>query len=323
MGLTLAAAIARYGVETKRKLANPSATGEPEDQLRAPLEALFADLTELCGLPRAAFAAVGESSLADLKTRPDYAVTLRNVLIGFVEVKSPGKGADPRRYKGRDKEQWEKLQSLPNLLYTSGNSFSLWRNGELVGSIINLEGDVETSGKALSAASTLLGLFDSFIRWEPVPPRSAPELAKVSARLCRLLRAEVAEQLVLGSHALTSLATDWRKLLFPEANNEQFADGYAQAVTFGLLMARARDIRLTGDLDAVGKQLSKTNSLIGTALKLLTDDAAGERGSIRRSARSRGSSTPSTGTRSARTTRRRGSTSTKSSSRSTITRCES
>jgi hypothetical protein len=86
----------------------------------------------------------------------------------------------------------------------------------------------------------------------------------------------VAEQLVLGSQSLTALAKDWRKLLFPEANNEQFADGYAQAVTFGLLMARARDIPLTGDLDAVGKQLSKTNSLIGTALKLLTDDAAGE-----------------------------------------------
>jgi hypothetical protein len=140
MGLTLAAAVSHYGVETKRKLANPSATGEPEDQLRAPLEALFADLTELCGLPRAALAAVGESSLADLKTRPDYAITLRNLLIGFVEVKSPGKGADPRRYKGHDKEQWEKFQSLPNLLYTNGNAFSLWRNGELVGSIINLEG---------------------------------------------------------------------------------------------------------------------------------------------------------------------------------------
>ena len=84
-----------------------------------------------------------ESSLAALKTRPDYAITLRNVLVGFVEVKAPGKSADPRRYKGHDKDQWEKLQSLPNLLYTDGNSFSLWQNGELVGSIVELRGDVE------------------------------------------------------------------------------------------------------------------------------------------------------------------------------------
>ena len=123
----LKTAIAQFGADAKAKLANPSASGEPEDQLRAPLETLFADLAELCGFKRDQLAAVGESSLSMLKTRPDYAITLRNVLVGFVEVKAPGKGADPRRYKGHDKEQWEKLQSLPNLLYTDGNSFSLWQ----------------------------------------------------------------------------------------------------------------------------------------------------------------------------------------------------
>src|SRR5205823_2091783 len=208
----------------------------------------------ICGFPRAYFAAVGESPLAALKTRPDYAVTLCNVLVGFVEIKSPGKGADPRRYKGHDKEQWEKLQSLPNLLYTDGNSFSLWRNGELVGSVVELHGDVESSGAKLAAPPELLARFDNFLRWEPIPPKSAQELAKVSARLCRLLRDEVTEQLAEKSPALTALAADWRKLLFPEANDQQFADGYAQAVTFGLLMARSSGIRLANGLDQVGKQ---------------------------------------------------------------------
>jgi len=112
--------IARFGADAKAKLSNPGATGEPEDQLRAPLEGLFADLAELCGFQRDQLAAVGESSLSTLKTRPDYAITLRNVLVGFVEVKAPGKGADPRRYRGHDKEQWDKLQALPNVLYTDG-----------------------------------------------------------------------------------------------------------------------------------------------------------------------------------------------------------
>jgi hypothetical protein len=76
-----------------------------------------------------------------------------------------------------------------------------------------------------------------------------------------------------SSPALTALATDWRKLLFPEANNAQFADGYAQAVTFGLLMARAREIELSTGLDQAAKKLGQTNSLIGAALRLLTDDA--------------------------------------------------
>ncbi len=113
MTLNLSSAISTFGKEAKAKLSNPSATGEPEDQLRAPLEALFADLAELCGFKRDWLAAVGESSLSTLKVRPDYAITLRKVLVGFVEVKAPGKGADPRRYKGHDKWQMAKLQCVP------------------------------------------------------------------------------------------------------------------------------------------------------------------------------------------------------------------
>ena len=95
----------------------------------------------------------------------------------------------------------------------------------------------------------------------------------VTARLCRLLREEVAEQLGKKSAPLTNLATDWRRLLFPNATDEAFADGYAQAVTFGLLMARARNITLANGLDRAARELRETNTLIGAALRLLTDDA--------------------------------------------------
>ena len=115
-------------------------------------------------------------------------------------------------------------------------------------------------------------MFESFLRWQPVSPRSARDLAGTTARLCRLLRDEVTEQLALKSPALTSLAADWRKLLFPEANDKTFADGYAQAVTFGLLMARAKNITLSDGMAKVATELSHTSSLIGTALRLLTDD---------------------------------------------------
>lgn len=267
-------AIAAFGADAKAKLANPAVRGEPEDQLRAPLERLIVDLAEFCGVPRREIAAVGESPLNELKTRPDYAVTVRKTLVGFIEVKAPGKGADPRRYKDRhDKGQWEKLQSLPNLLYTDGNEFSLWRDGEMEGELVRLAGDVETSGASLAAPPGLLSLFEDFIRWQPIPPRDAKQLAEVSARLCRLLREEVTEQMALRSPALTALAADWRKLLFPEASDEQFADGYAQAVTFGMLMARAREIELSDGLDRAARRLGETNSLIGTALLLLTDAA--------------------------------------------------
>ena len=272
--MTLQQAISTFGAEAKSKLANPGASGAPEDQLRAPLEGLVGRLAELTGLPAGTIVAVGETSLADLKTRPDYAVTRRNALIGFIEVKAPGKGADPRRFHDKhDKEQWAKLQTLPNLIYTDGNAFSLWRNGDLEGQVTHLEGDVGTAGNKLSAPDALVSLFADFFQWEPQPPRSAAQLADVTARLCRLLREEVVEQLEQGSAPLTNLAKDWRKLLFPSATDEAFADGYAQAITFGLLMARARDINLADGLDRVAHELRQTNTLIGTALRLLTDDA--------------------------------------------------
>ncbi|WP_244499737.1 type ISP restriction/modification enzyme [Tardiphaga robiniae] len=119
-------------------------------------------------------------------------------------------------------------------------------------------------------------LISDFLRWTPIAPKTAKALAAVSARLCRLLRDEVIEQMTLGNPGLTALATDWRKLLFPQADDAQFADGYAQAVTFGLLVARAKDISLSGGIDKAAQELRKSNSLIGTALRLLTDDATNQ-----------------------------------------------
>ena len=140
-------AISKFGADAKAKLANRAAIGQPEDQLRSPLDRLVVDLAEICGFRRTEVVAVGESSLSDLKTRPDYAITVRNALIGFIEVKSPGKGADPRKFKDRhDREQWEKLQSLPNLIYTDGNQFSLWQDYKLSDPIVRLTGGIETAG---------------------------------------------------------------------------------------------------------------------------------------------------------------------------------
>jgi hypothetical protein len=271
---TLDLAIAAFGAAAKEKLANPAVTGQPEDQLRAPFERLLADLSQLLNFSKSAVAAVGESSVSDLKTRPDYAVTVHKALVGFIELKAPGKGADPRKFKDpHDKAQWDKLHSLPNLIYTDGNAFSLWQNGELVGSIVKMDGDVESSGSALKAPIGLISLFENFLHWQPIPPKNAKALAETTARLCRLLREEVTEQLGLKSPVLTGLAEDWRKLLFPDASDERFADGYAQAVTFGLLMARAKNITLETGLQQVASELSKTSTLVGAALKLLTDDA--------------------------------------------------
>lgn len=275
----LAGLISTYGSALADKLSGSVIAGAPEDQLRNPLEQLLHGLSELAGFTKGAVGLVGETSLAGTGARPDFAVTAHKALIGFIEVKAPGKGADPRRFSVKhDKEQWQKLKALPNLLYTDGASFSLWRDGELTGEMVSLEGDIESAGAKLTAPDALVMLFADFLNWKPQPPKSAKELARVSALLCRLLRDEVIEQLDAKSSGLSALAKDWRRLLFPEANDERFADGYAQAVTFGLLVARAMDIPLDGGIHAAAHQLRGSSSLIGTALGLLTDDETNYKG---------------------------------------------
>jgi len=259
-----------YGKAAKAKLSNPASTGQPEDQLRNPLETLFAGLAGEASVKDVTL--VGETSLADLKTRPDFSVTAGKALIGFIEVKAPGKGANPKAFTDpHDKGQWDKLKSLPNLIYTDGNAISLWRNGERIGEILQFEGGIDSAGAKLGAPAGLLALISDFLTWDPVPPRNAKQLAQVSARLCRFLRDEVLEQLSIHNSALAGLKEDWRALLFPDADDATFADGYAQAVTFGLLMAKSKAIDLDDGLDAVAKELSESNTLIGTALRLLTE----------------------------------------------------
>ena len=47
-------------------------------------------------------------------------------------------------------------------------------------------------------------------------------------------------------------------------------------MTFGLLVARSRDISLSDGIEHAAQELRKSNSLIGTALRLLTDDVTNQ-----------------------------------------------
>src|SRR4051812_16798534 len=123
---TLDAAVSRFGLAVRAKLNDVSAVGEPEDQLRGPFENLVANINALIGPAADGVVAVGETRLPDLMTRPDYAVT-RKGLIGYIELKAPGKGSDPTAFppKSADRVQWDKLKSLPNIVYSDGNGFAL------------------------------------------------------------------------------------------------------------------------------------------------------------------------------------------------------
>ncbi|MDQ0239185.1 type ISP restriction/modification enzyme [Arthrobacter bambusae] len=273
---SVAAAVSNFGKAAKSKLTAVSMSGQPEDQLRAPIEQLWAALCTASGRNVEKMTLIGETSLADLSVRPDYAVEYSGTLIGFIEVKAPGKGADPRLFTdAHDRAQWTKLQALPNLIYFDGQEMSLWQSGKLIGSISKFSGGIVDAGESLLPPINLMQLWESFFSWHPIAPRTPHGLATMSAQLCRLLRDEVREQLELENPDLIGLRNDWKGLLFPEATDDQFADWYAQAVTFGLLLARARGIDLGQGVEAAARELAaSTQTLIGSALRALVDTAA-------------------------------------------------
>jgi hypothetical protein len=274
-------AVSVFGAEVKAKLSNPGATGQPEDQLRGPMETLIKSLAEAIGYGAGLTQLVGETKHAETGSRPDYSVTVNNALTGFIELKAPGKGANPKRFTNEhDKAQWTKFQRLPNLLYSDGNAFSLWRDGERQGQIVRLVGDVEDAGAKLAAPESLLALIHDFLTWTPIIPKSARELAPVAARLCRFLRDETLDAMQDPASPLLDLAEDWHLTLLPDASHERFADNYAQAVTFGFLMARSRGLALDGDLDTIAKKLG-LDTLIGAALRSLSETAAVPSASIK------------------------------------------
>jgi hypothetical protein len=245
----------------------------PEDQLKAPLLTLLKGTAAALGLTVEVLTEVQDRERSG---RPDMGVVAQALLAGYVELKAPGKGADPSQFKAQDRAQWEKFRDLPNLIYTDGGQWALYRNGERVGRLVQLSGDVTTEGvKAVSEADAVavFGLLRDFLFWQPTAPATPRALAETLAPLCRLLRAEVLEAVQKPDSGLAALAVDWRHYLFPDADDAQFADAYAQTLTYALLLAR-----WSGAVELSTTQATKTlrpqHGLLAEALKILADEQA-------------------------------------------------
>ena len=264
-------------VTTKMTQVTP---GAPEDQLRGPFDIFMAaaaqtwDWNVVC---------TGETRLPDRIGCPDYAVHLNQLLAGYVELKAPGVGANAKRFRGHDRDQFKRFSAIPNILYTDGNEWALYRNGQLVDQIVRLSGDVAADGSTaatLQDAHAVERLLRNFLSWQPFIPADREgkinfqDFAAMLAPLCRMLRDDVTDALKDPSSPLVQLARDWRQLLFPDASDDQFADAYAQTVTFALLLGRSEDASDTFTLESAEAALASQHNLLARALRVLTDSNA-------------------------------------------------
>jgi hypothetical protein len=271
----------RFGRRVSAKLWQ--GVGYREDHLRAPVEELVHEMGRIFGWQ---VVCLGETTLKGLAVRPDYAVDVGGVRVGYIELKQPGFGVPTewRSPQAHDQQQFDKLSLLPNVLYSDGNDWALFHSGEIQGAVGRLVPALDTSGPLRLADEVFTRLLYDFLSWKPDRPRTVEELVRAVARLCRLLRDEVAEVLrteARGESAgtpFTRLASEWRELLFPRLTDAEFPDAYAQAVTFALLLARVDGIEFAGrSAGEIARLLGKKHTLMGTALDVMVHGPFEER----------------------------------------------
>jgi len=263
-----------FAEEVRAKFKLPIAF-QPEDQLKNPVSTLIEKFGAALKLKVETVSEVH----ADKIGRPDLGIAVKGLLTGHIELKAPGKGANPERFKRDDKKQWDKFKDLPNLIYTDGTEWALYRTGKRQGERIRFSGDISTDGKsAITSAhvDAIIKLLQDFLRWEPIVPNTPTALANLIAPLCRYLRNDVLNALQKADSNLSLLAADWRKYLFPDADDSQFADAYAQTLTYALLLARFSS---KGDELSIPKAVTTIRGghrLLADTLNILGDPKARE-----------------------------------------------
>lgn len=168
-----------------------------------------------------------EACLLDLQIRDG------NGIVGYLEAKRPGADLD----RAEESEQVRRYrQTFPNLLLTDFLELRLFRRGERVGAA-RIDGP--------GGDERLLALFEDFLAFRAPRLQSAAALAGSLAGRARVLAARIEERLQRerGGEApsrLSGFYEAFHRYLLSGLDIRQFADLYAQTITYGLLAARWR-----------------------------------------------------------------------------------
>jgi len=221
---------------------------------------------------------------------PDYVVGRNsdNLTLGYVEAKDIGlslaeveKSEQLKRYR----------RSLPNLLLTDYVEVRWFVNGERRG-IAGLA-SLQSGGRLVPASeeeqAKAIKLIESFLSQRPVEIASAEELARRLAHCTHLIR-DIIVQAFAGGQASQQLR-DWRAAftttLLPELAEQkdggkeraavaEFADMFAQTLTYGLFSARAASGSTKFTRDKAQKLIPRTNPFLRTFFEQITGAALDE-----------------------------------------------
>ncbi|HYI46875.1 MAG TPA: type ISP restriction/modification enzyme [Allosphingosinicella sp.] len=223
--------IADYLDEVSFKYLTGHAT---EHSYRPALEALFRSIDP-------ALTVINEPKKSEAGM-PDFLFQRNGVPFGWAEAKDIDK--DVIRLKGYSIEQRKRYEkAYPNLIYTNGVDFEFIREGERV--------------HYVSIADFLMGLqprperFEEFERQlrlfaeqKPISIRSAAKLAEMMAAKAAIIKDEIGIALGEDPQFRSGLGGQYKSFkanLLPALEPDEFADIYAETITYGMFAARFHD----------------------------------------------------------------------------------
>ncbi|HOG20665.1 MAG TPA: N-6 DNA methylase, partial [Salinivirgaceae bacterium] len=178
---------------------------------------------------------------------PDFIITKKDIPVGFIEAKDIGDNDLDGTKKAGNKEQFDRYKaSLSNLIFTDYLNFHLYIDGEFV-TKISIAEITEKGIKPLTENfESFENLIKDFCSHIGQTIKSSKKLAEMMAGKARLLSDVIGKALTSDedNHENSTLKDQmlaFRKILIHDITAQEFADVYAQTITYGMFAARLHD----------------------------------------------------------------------------------
>lgn len=166
---------------------------------------------------------------------PDFTVRRRELLVGYVEAKDVGLDLD----QIEKSEQLQRyIEAFPNLVLTNYLEFRWYVNGKRRQK--EILADRNENKLQVRATEKIVALLDQFINYTGEIISSPEDLARQMARLTKAIRLATTTALEgeRKDGELHQLKQGFSEVLLPDLNDADFADMYAQTISYGLFAAR-------------------------------------------------------------------------------------
>jgi len=212
--------------------------------------------------------------------KPDFILVHNEMPMAYVETKDLGKGLDARE----DKEQFDRyIKGLSNLIITNYLEFRWYFGGEHRQTVTLGE---FKHGKLIARRendTSFIQLLQNFVAAGYPDVKNAENLAIQLARKTKLIAAIVQTSLLEDDSQANPLAQQkkvFQESLLPDLSTADFADFYAQTLSYGLFVARVNFAGKTGTFrrKGVAEDIPQTNPFLRKMFEIVLPEISSRLG---------------------------------------------